>query len=82
IYCPCDGETLETREHILRECNRYSHFRNILEKASRSITVSEILGTTKGIQALHNFLQLSGAFTHTGQARPQANPPTYEDEPE
>ncbi|KAF8159352.1 hypothetical protein B0H34DRAFT_629768, partial [Crassisporium funariophilum] len=82
IYCPCDGETLETREHILRECNRYSQHRNILEEFSRSLILSEILGTAKGIQALHTFLQKSGAFTRTGQLRTQPNPPSYENEPE
>ena len=33
--CPCDNETLESRNHILRDCPRYEQHRDILKKASK-----------------------------------------------
>jgi hypothetical protein len=80
--CPCDNETLQTREHILRECTRYSEHRNILRKASDTIALPEILGTKEGIQALTEFLKKSGAFSRTGVPRELRPPPLFEDEPE
>jgi len=77
--CPC-GEPTETREHILRNCPRYDHFRHRLEKASPEISLPTILGSKKGIAALSDFLQASGAFSRPG-AGISATPPTYNDEP-
>jgi hypothetical protein len=57
--CPCDNETLQTREHILRECSRYTQHRNILRKTSQSLTLTDILGTKEGILALTTFLKKS-----------------------
>ena len=79
--CPCDNETLETREHILRECTRLSHHRNILEKVSRTVSLPEILGTKEGISALSEFLKRTPAFTRTGSIPSAAPPLTFENEP-
>ncbi|KAJ3766336.1 hypothetical protein FB446DRAFT_676608, partial [Lentinula raphanica] len=68
IDCPC-GEALQTREHILRECPQYHDFRYVLEKASPDVILADILGTSEGVEALSEFLELSGAFTRTGKHR-------------
>ncbi|TDL29573.1 hypothetical protein BD410DRAFT_780020 [Rickenella mellea] len=69
------GTPTPTREHILRECKRYSAHRHILREASRDIHIPTILGTKKGIAALSDFLQDSGAFTKTGYPRAPRKPP-------
>ncbi|TDL23410.1 hypothetical protein BD410DRAFT_787235 [Rickenella mellea] len=74
VDCPC-GEPYQTREHILRECKRYSAHRHILRETSRDIHIPTILGTKKGIAALSDFLQESGAFTKTGYPRAPRKPP-------
>ena len=79
--CPCDNETPETREHIIRDCPRYNQQREVLKKASTDITLPEILGTPKGIKALTEFLQKSGAFTRTGTPPTEPLPPTINNEP-
>ncbi|KAF5311071.1 hypothetical protein D9619_007654 [Psilocybe cf. subviscida] len=70
--CPCDNQTIETREHIITSCPRYEEHRNILRKVTPSIALSEIFGTQEGIEALAEFLELSGAFTRDGKPRPSA----------
>jgi ribonuclease HI len=82
--CPCDNSnmTLETREHILRECPRYNQHRNILRKVSATVSLPTILGTKKGIQALTTFLKKSGAFTRSGDPKAPPQTPIFENEPE
>ena len=82
ITCPCDNETIQTREHILRECPKYSLHRKTLRKVSRTITLTTILGTKTGIKALTTFLQKSGAFSRSGTLAPTPQGPILEDEPE
>ena len=82
ITCPCDNETLETREHILRECVRFDRHRDILEKVSSTIALPEILGSKEGIAALSEFLKKSSAFTRTGSIPTKVPQPTFENEPE
>ncbi|KAF5314375.1 hypothetical protein D9619_011893 [Psilocybe cf. subviscida] len=67
--CPCDNQTVETREHIIISCPRYETHWDILRKVSPTIALSEILGTQDGVEALATFLELSGAFTHDGKPR-------------
>ncbi|KAJ7016215.1 hypothetical protein C8F04DRAFT_982495 [Mycena alexandri] len=81
IDCPC-GEQFQTREHLLRECPQYEDQRHVLEAVSRDISLPEILGTKKGIAALAEFLESSGAFTKTGKPRQPPKLPSVEDEPE
>ena len=80
--CPCDGDILETRNHILRDCPRYHRHRKLLAKASRGLSLASLLGTKLGIAALSEFLIKSGAFSRTGT--PVASPtiPLFESEPE
>ena len=42
----------------------------------------EILGTEKGIEALAEFLEKSGAFTKTGRKLRPRSAPKWEEEPE
>jgi hypothetical protein len=79
IGCRC-GECLQTREHILRECEKYAQYRDLLGDASPELSLPEILGTEKGLQALAKFLEASGAFTKTGQPRRETQPLALEDE--
>ncbi|KAF7980442.1 hypothetical protein HWV62_38290 [Athelia sp. TMB] len=81
VDCPC-GEALQTREHILCDCPRYQPHRHILSDASRDLSLPEILGTKKGIEALNEFLEKSGAFTKTGTPRTTPSLPNPEDEPD
>ncbi|KAG1884001.1 hypothetical protein F4604DRAFT_1574888, partial [Suillus subluteus] len=46
ISCPCGGPR-QMREHILRNCSLFTHQRTHLRVVSRSIILSEILGTEK-----------------------------------
>ncbi|KIY50716.1 hypothetical protein FISHEDRAFT_24968, partial [Fistulina hepatica ATCC 64428] len=62
---PC-GAVLQTREHILRDCPRYEAHRHMLRKVSREVSPQVILGTGRGVDALAEFLEASGAFTNTG----------------
>lgn len=74
--CPC-GETLQTREHIITECNRYDDERKILEKVSEGVTLRDVLGTKEGVEALAKFLDKSGAFTKTGRPRKKTATPIF-----
>ena len=80
-HCPCNNEILETRNHIIRECPRYTRECNILSKASQALALSEILGTTHGIEALAEFIAKSNAFTRTGGPPPETTP-LFENEPD
>jgi ribonuclease HI len=80
--CPCDNETPQTRDHILRDCTKYEQHRNALRKVSGTVALPEILGTRKGIQALSAFLKKTGAFTRNGSPRQPPQTPALENEPE
>ena len=80
--CPCDNEITETRNHILRDCARYNRHRKILVKASRALSLSVLLGTKDGIEALSEFLIKSGAFSRTGTPHTNPTAPLIENEPE
>ena len=73
--CPCDNVTLESRNHILRDCPRYNQHRDILREASRSLALSTILGTVEGITVLAKFIAKSGAFSRTGLVIPTPSAP-------
>jgi hypothetical protein len=79
--CPCDDDTPESRAHIILDCPRYAQHRDILEKASKHLALPTILGTSKGISALAEFIQKSGAFSRTGTPPSIPQPPSPEDEP-
>jgi ribonuclease HI len=76
IDCPC-GEEFQTREHVLRACPWYEQHRHILRKVSADISLSDILGTEKGISALIDFLDITGAFTRDGMKRNPPQDPEY-----
>jgi ribonuclease HI len=66
VECPC-GAALETREHILRTCPRYDAHRDVLRAASPTIHVPTLLGTDKGLRAIVEFIERTGAFTKGGR---------------
>ena len=74
MTCPCDNETIETREHILTECPRFAQHQDILEKVSRSIAMPSMLSSKEGIEALSKFLHKVTAFTRMGSI-PTTPPP-------
>jgi ribonuclease HI len=59
--CPC-GEPLQSREHILTDCEKYNDTRHILHKACPTLSTALILSTRKGLNALTHFLKDSNAF--------------------
>ena len=69
-WCRCTNpegcQILETREHILHECDQFAYHRPILQNRPTSV----LFGTETGIQTLIRFMRKSGAFTKTGQPRP------------
>ena len=75
--CPCDNETLQTSEHILHKCTRYSQHRNILRKVSNPIALPVMLGTSPNHVSQEN-------WSNHPLRRPKTTPPTpsFEDEPE
>ncbi|CAK5263969.1 unnamed protein product [Mycena citricolor] len=81
VDCPC-GETVQTREHILRECPLYDAQRPIIRATSANFGLRDILGTKEGIVALAEFLKESGAFTRNGRVWQDRENPVLEDEPE
>jgi ribonuclease HI len=72
--CPC-GEPLQTREHVLADCELHNASRHILHKACPNLSTTLILSTRKGLNALAHFLKDSDAFK---KARPvnQSQPST------
>ena len=81
VNCAC-GEDLQTYEHILRMCTRYTGHRGSLQDENREIALPELLGTLKGIAALTAFLQDSGAFTFAGEKYTLKNTLLFEAEQE
>jgi hypothetical protein len=80
--CSC-GEEIQSREHILRECPKYDSHRHILKEVSKDVALQEILGTKKGIEALAEFIEASGAFTRNSRPFNKEQPlPEYDDKPE
>jgi len=81
INCEC-GETLQTREHIIRTCTHYETHRAKLQNENHELALPELLGTPNGIAALTEFIKDSGAFTFTGEKYIPKNLPSFFDEPE
>ena len=81
VDCEC-GEELQTREHIIRACDRYEAQRTKLRTEYRELALPELLGTPKGIAALSEFIRGSGAFTFTGERYTPRDLPTFFEEPE
>lgn len=81
IDCPC-REPVQTRPHVSLDCPLCEEHRHILRDAPEDISLAEILGSPKGIDALARFLRKSGAFTKTGHPRVGPHAPRWEDEPD
>lgn len=62
VDCPC-GAPLQTRTHLLRDCHDHDEAREILYEFSPNLSITDILGSEKGIVALAKFLQASDTFS-------------------
>ncbi|EJD47861.1 hypothetical protein AURDEDRAFT_61486, partial [Auricularia subglabra TFB-10046 SS5] len=70
VACPC-GKHLQTRDHILLDCERYDEHRHHLAALRPDLNGTHaLLSTRKGISALAKFIQSSGAFTKAGEPPP------------
>ncbi len=58
--CSC-GTTIQTREHVIKQCKKYTRHRLILEHG-RHAQLGRLMGTVKGIRKLSTFVKRSGAF--------------------
>jgi ribonuclease HI len=61
--CPCGDATIQTREHILRECTLHDTHRSLLLNDERELNIEELVGSEKGIDRLADFLEKSNAYT-------------------
>jgi HEAT repeat protein len=62
--CPC-GEPMQSRSHVLADCERHDAARHHLLEASSDLSTASIIGTRKGLTALARFLKDSDAFVKT-----------------
>ncbi|KAG5642845.1 hypothetical protein DXG03_002051 [Asterophora parasitica] len=53
----------------VRDCPRYDEYRELLTEDFPELELRQILGSTKGLEALVAFLDKSGAFTETNQGK-------------
>ena len=68
--CLC-GADLQTREHIILECETHDEHRHLIEEGAPDLRLATILGTRSGIDALAKFVRGSKAFRKQGA---HANP--------
>ena len=61
IGCPCGAE-IQTREHILFECETHEEHWHIIDEGAPDYKLATILGTKKGIEALARFVRGTKAF--------------------
>jgi ribonuclease HI len=59
--CTC-GERLQSRLHILQECDHFERFRHLLGEHDEERALDTLLGTDDGINRLAEFIEVSGAF--------------------
>jgi ribonuclease HI len=62
--CPC-GAALQTREHIVFECQEHEEHSHIIYKGAPDHQLTTLFGTKTGINALANFIRRSKAFQKT-----------------
>ncbi|EIW74102.1 hypothetical protein CONPUDRAFT_160359, partial [Coniophora puteana RWD-64-598 SS2] len=61
MACPC-GARRQSRQHIICECPQYENARRHLQKPNVELSLTDVLGTKKGLQALALFLRDTDAF--------------------
>ncbi len=59
--CPC-GAVVQTRAHVIQDCDLLEDARSILYNFDVTLSLPELLGTPKGIDALTQFIRRSGTF--------------------
>jgi ribonuclease HI len=62
--CPCGAE-LQTREHIVFECQTHREYDNIINEGAPDHQLATLFGTKRGIDALAEFVKRSKAFQKT-----------------
>jgi hypothetical protein len=62
--CPCGAE-LQTREHIVFECQTHREYDNIINEGAPDHQLATLFGTKRGIDALAEFVKKSKAFQKT-----------------
>jgi ribonuclease HI len=67
--CPC-GAILQTREHILLDCERYEQHRHLLFDDEDIISTESIFGSDKGMGRLAAFIEASNAFSKPPEGEP------------
>ncbi|KAL0957564.1 hypothetical protein HGRIS_001349 [Hohenbuehelia grisea] len=72
--------TEDTCERENTECVLYEDHRPLLREISRDIVPPEILDTPKRVNALIEFLRLSGAYSRAGFIRNPRAAPKFEEE--
>ena len=74
ISCSCGAE-IQTREHILFECETHEEHWHIIDEGAPDCKLATILGTKKGIEALARFVRGTKAFQkQKAQDTPQKPP--------
>ena len=59
--CPCGAE-LQTREHILFECEIHEELWHVIDEGAPDQKLATLLGTKTGIDALAKFVKGTKAF--------------------
>jgi ribonuclease HI len=74
--CPCGEARIQTREHIIQDCELFEAQRHLLHDVDSTLSLSKLLGTKKGLLAMAAFLDKTSAFskTHRGLPTPSATP--------
>jgi ribonuclease HI len=71
--CPC-GEPVQTRGHVLADCELHNSSRHILHKACPSLSITQLLSTRKGLKALAHFIKDTDAFRKARSELPSQVP--------
>ena len=70
--CGC-GQTIQTRQHILRDCPKYTHHRSLLG-TGRNTHFDRLIGTEKGIERLSKFITITKDINKWNTPNPSADP--------
>ena len=72
--CEC-GQTIQTRQHILRECLKYLNQHSLLGMG-RNAHLDRLVGTEKGIERLTKFITIMKAIDKRSTTITSADPHT------
>jgi hypothetical protein len=72
--CPC-GEPIQTRAHVLADCELHNASRHILHSACPNLSIALLLSTRKGLKALARFLKDSDVLRKARSDPPSQTAP-------